>query len=147
MARILVAEDDAGVRLLTARALRLDGHQVDVAEDGEDALERIVEQDGAYDLVLSDIRMPAMTGIELAHAVHAGFPGLPVLLMTGFAEQREAADDLVSIICGVVDKPFTVADIRLRVAQALLSAANRPHPQSEPRSEAEPRPERLRRYG
>lgn len=135
MAKILVAEDDAGVRLLTARALRLDGHEVDVAEDGLEAIEAVVAADGAYDLVLSDIRMPAMTGIELAHAVKAAFPAVTVLLMTGYAEQREAADDLVAIIAGVVDKPFTVAEMRARVA-ALL-----------PASVAAVEPERLRRYG
>ena len=134
MAKILVAEDDAGVRLLTARALRLDGHQVQVAEDGEMALEMLVDQGGAFDLVLSDIRMPAMTGIELAHAAHAVYPSLPVLLMTGYAEQREAADDLTAIIVGVVDKPFTIAEIRSRVAKALLTSIA-----AEPQS--------LRRYG
>ena len=134
MAKILVAEDDAGVRLLTARALRLDGHQVQVAEDGEMALEMLVDQGGAFDLVLSDIRMPSMTGIELAHAAHAVYPSLPVLLMTGYAEQREAADDLTAIIVGVVDKPFTIAEIRSRVAKALLTSIA-----AEPQS--------LRRYG
>lgn len=134
MAKILVAEDDAGVRLLTARALRLDGHHVEVAEDGVEALEMLVEADGNYDLVLSDIRMPAMTGIELAHAAHAAFPALTILLMTGYAEQREAADDLTRIIAGVVDKPFTIAEMRGRVAELL--------PQTMPAE-----PERLRRYG
>lgn len=134
MAKILVAEDDDGVRLLTARALRLDGHEVDVAEDGVEALEMLVEANGDYDLVLSDIRMPAMTGIELAHAVNAAFPNLTVLLMTGYAEQREAADDLVAIIAGVVDKPFTIAQMRARVAELVPAA-----------SMASPEP--LRRYG
>lgn len=134
MAKILVAEDDDGVRLLTARALRLDGHEVDVAEDGVEALEMLVEANGDYDLVLSDIRMPAMTGIELAHAVNAAFPNLTVLLMTGYAEQREAADDLVAIIAGVVDKPFTIAQMRARVAELVPAALM-----------ASPEP--LRRYG
>lgn len=134
MAKILVAEDDAGVRLLTARALRLDGHEVDVAEDGMEALEMVVAEHGAYDLLLSDIRMPGMTGIELSHAVRAAFPSLTILLMTGYAEQRESADDLVAIIAGVVDKPFTIAEMRARVAELLPET-----PLAEP--------VRLRRYG
>ncbi|MFD2236680.1 response regulator [Aureimonas populi] len=133
MAKILVAEDDAGVRLLVARALRLDGHAVSVAEDGEEALEVLVAEDGDFDLVLSDIRMPAMTGIELAHASRSAFPDLPILLMTGYAEQREAAEDLTAIIEGVVDKPFTLAEIRARVTKALMAAPARAEP--------------LRRYG
>ncbi|RYE83134.1 MAG: response regulator [Hyphomicrobiales bacterium] len=119
MARILVAEDDAGVRLLVTRALRLEGHSVVAVEDGEYALERLVEDDGAYDLLLSDIRMPAMTGIELAHATHRQWPDLTILLMTGYAEQREAAEDLMRIVAGVVDKPFTLSEIRERVDAAL----------------------------
>ncbi|BDA86146.1 response regulator [Aureimonas sp. SA4125] len=119
MARILVVEDDEGVRLLVTRALRLEGHQVATAEDGEYALEALVAANGAFDLILSDIRMPAMTGIELAHAASSQWPELKILLMTGYAEQREAADDLARIILGVVDKPFTVAEIRRAVGAAL----------------------------
>jgi DNA-binding NtrC family response regulator len=119
MARILIAEDDAGIRLLVTRALRLEGHEVTMADDGEMALDILAERNGAFDLLLSDIRMPAFTGIELAHATNRAFPDLPILLMTGYAEQREAADDLSAIIIGVVDKPFTVAEIRSRVAEAL----------------------------
>ncbi|MEF2070181.1 response regulator [Consotaella aegiceratis] len=122
MARILVAEDDPGVRVLVARALGLEGHAVVVAEDGEAALETLVKDDGAFDLLLSDIRMPAMTGIELAHEASARFPDLTILLMTGYAEQRESAEELDAIIVGVVDKPFTVAEIRRAVATALRGA-------------------------
>ncbi|MCQ0990057.1 response regulator [Jiella marina] len=119
MAKILIAEDDMGVRRLVERALRLDGHDVTTAEDGELALETLEEQEGAFDLVLSDIRMPAMTGIELAHASAKRWPGLPILLMTGYAEQKEAAEDLASIILGVLDKPFSIAEIRRHVGRIL----------------------------
>ena len=119
MPKILVAEDDAGVRLLVARALRLEGHHVVTVEDGEYALERLIADAGDFDLLLSDVRMPAMTGIELAHAAASQWPDLTILLMTGYAEQREAADDLTRIIVGVVDKPFSIADIREAVAKAL----------------------------
>ncbi|KAA0968589.1 response regulator [Aureimonas fodinaquatilis] len=119
MAKILIVDDEAGIRLLVARALRLEGHEVLTADDGETALEVLVAAAGTIDAVLSDIRMPVMSGIELAHAIHAGFPELPVLLMTGYAEQREAADDLTRIIRGVVDKPFTLADIRRHMREIL----------------------------
>lgn len=126
MGRILVAEDDDGVRLLVSRALRLEGHEIVACEDGEIAFERLGAEDGMFDLVLSDIRMPAMTGIELAHRVAAAWPDLPILLMTGYAEQREAAEDLARIIVGVVDKPFTVAEIRRAVAAAMARPALEP---------------------
>ncbi|MEF2553661.1 response regulator [Aurantimonas sp. A2-1-M11] len=126
MARILIAEDDAGVRLLVSRALGLEGHEVTVAEDGEMALDVLVERDGAFDFVLSDIRMPALTGIELAHEIAASWPHLPVLLMTGYAEQMEAAEDLTAIIEGVVEKPFSIAELRREVARILAERRQNP---------------------
>ena len=121
MARILIAEDDAGVRHLVSRALGLEGHDVTLAEDGEMALEALIAADGAFDFVLSDIRMPAMTGIELAHEIAASWPELPVLLMTGFAEQMEAAEELTAIIEGVVEKPFSIGEIRREVGRILAA--------------------------
>lgn len=125
MARILIAEDDAGVRLLVSRALGLEGHEVTVAEDGEMALDVLVERNGAFDFVLSDIRMPCLTGIELAHEIAASWPHLPVLLMTGYAEQMEAAEDLTAIIEGVVEKPFSIAELRREVARILAERAQK----------------------
>ena len=121
MARILIAEDDAGVRHLVSRALGLEGHDVTLAEDGELALEALIAADGGFDFVLSDIRMPAMTGIELAHEIAASWPELPVLLMTGFAEQMEAAEELTAIIEGVVEKPFSIGEIRREVGRILAA--------------------------
>ena len=63
--------------------------------------------------------MPAMTGIELAYATAARWPDLAILLMTGYAEQKEAAEDLMRIIVGVVDKPFSLSEIRERVRDVL----------------------------
>ncbi|MCB1382421.1 MAG: response regulator [Notoacmeibacter sp.] len=119
MARILLVEDDDSVRSFTARALGVDGHKVETAEDGEIGLSILTEQAGGFDLVLSDIRMPVMDGIEMAKAAATAFPGLKILLMTGYAEQRERAADLAGIIIDVVPKPFTLAEIRQAVARAL----------------------------
>ena len=119
MARILIAEDDEAVRALVRRALELDGHAVTTAEDGGEALEVIRRENGRFDLLLSDIRMPVMDGIALALAAARDFPGLRILLMTGYAEQRERAHGLEAIIQDVVQKPFTLAEIRRAVAAAL----------------------------
>ena len=121
MARILLVEDDDSVRSFTARALHAAGHQVETAEDGEIGLSVINEEEGAFDLVLSDIRMPVMDGIEMAKAAAREFPGLKILLMTGYAEQRERAADLAGIIIDVVPKPFTLAEIRAAVTGALAA--------------------------
>lgn len=119
MAKLLIVEDDESVRAFTARALAAAGHAVETAEDGAEGLERIEQADGTYDLILSDIRMPVMDGIEMARAAVGRFPALRVLLMTGYAEQRERAAELEGSIVGVVNKPFTLADIRERVRAAL----------------------------
>ncbi len=122
MARILITEDEESLRRFVARALRLDGHETFEAGDGAEGLERLDE--GSYDLLLSDIRMPVMDGIELAHQASARFPDMKILLMTGYAEQRERADDLASKIVDVVPKPFALPDIRKAVARALAGVSS-----------------------
>lgn len=119
MARILITEDEDSLRSFVARALRMDGHDTVEAADGAEGLEALA--DGHFDLLLSDIRMPVMDGIELTHKAAAAHPGLRILLMTGYAEQRERADDLASKIVDVVAKPFTLPDIRTAVARALAA--------------------------
>jgi|SRR6185312_12608301 DNA-binding NtrC family response regulator len=123
MAKLLIVEDDASVRTLSARAFERAGHSVDMAEDGAQGLALIVEAQGGYDIVVSDIRMPEMDGIEMAKEAALKFPGLKIVLMTGYADQRERAEELNGIILDVVQKPFTLAEIRSRVEQALACFA------------------------
>ena len=119
MARILITEDEDSLRIFVARALRLDGHETVEAADGAQGLETL--QEGQFDLLLSDIRMPVMDGIELAHKAAEAHPDLKILLMTGYAEQRERAEDLAEKIVDVVSKPFSLPDIRTAVARALAA--------------------------
>ncbi len=123
MARILVAEDDDPVRAIVKRALELDGHAVVAEADGAAALDRLGAERGRFDLLLSDIRMPLMDGIALALSAARDYPTLPILLMTGYAEQRERAHDLVALIEDVVTKPFSVTEIRAAVSGVLLRRA------------------------
>ena len=123
MSRVLIADDEESMRLLVARAIALDGHEITTAEDGAEALEILTDQEGAFDLLLTDIKMPIMDGIALALAAARDFPDLTILLMTGFADQRERASGLNAIVHDVVTKPFSVADIRTAVADALASRA------------------------
>lgn len=120
MAKILITEDEDSLRAFVARALRTDGHDVHEAADGAEGLEKL--QEHRFDLLLSDIRMPILDGIALAHQAAERFPGLKILLMTGYADQRERADDLMAKIIDVVEKPFALPDIRKAVARALVSA-------------------------
>jgi CheY-like chemotaxis protein len=120
MARILIAEDEETLRNLLRRALSEAGHTVALAADGAEALDCIVREQGAFDLLLADIKMPVMDGIALALAVARDHPDMAILLMTGYAEQRDRASGLDTLISGVVAKPFTVAEICFEVAAALV---------------------------
>ena len=121
MPRVLIADDEESMRLLVARAVGMDGHDTVTAEDGAEALEILVRENGAFDLLLTDIKMPVMDGIALALTAARDFPDLTILLMTGFADQRERASGLNAIVHDVVTKPFSVADIRNAVVAALAS--------------------------
>ena len=119
MARILIAEDEEGIRSLVARALSMDGHAVITANDGAEALDVLAREHGAFELLLTDIRMPVMDGIALALAAARDHPHVAILLMTGFADQRERAFGLDTLIHDVITKPFTLATIRTAVGEAL----------------------------
>jgi CheY-like chemotaxis protein len=109
------------MRLLVARAIAMDGHEIVTAQDGAEALDILTDNDGAFDLLLTDIKMPIMDGIALALSAARDFPALTILLMTGFADQRERASGLNAIVHDVITKPFSVADIRAAVASALTA--------------------------
>ena len=126
MARILVAEDEEALRLLVTRALMQAGHDVTAAPDGAEALEHLTRASGRFDLLLADVKMPVMDGIALALAAARDHPDLIILLMTGYADQRERAHGLDALIHDVIVKPFTPAEICATVAQALVGAAKLP---------------------
>lgn len=118
MARILIAEDEEATRVLLARALELDGHSVHAVDDGAAALEYL-QSEGEADLLLTDISMPLMDGIALALSVSRDWPALPIVLMTGFADQRERASGMDSLIKGVIVKPFQIEDVRAKIREVL----------------------------
>src|SRR6202008_3920597 len=121
MSRVLIADDEDSMRVLVARAVAMDGHETVTAQDGAEALDILTREDGAFDLLLTDIQMPVLHGIALALSAARDFPNLTVLLMTGFADQRERASNLNAIVHDVITKPFSVADIRTAVADALAA--------------------------
>jgi CheY-like chemotaxis protein len=125
MSRVLIADDEESMRTLVARAIAMDGHETVTAEDGAEALDILTRENGAFDLLLTDIQMPIMDGIALALSAARDFPDVVILLMTGFAHQRERASNLSAIAHDVITKPFSVADIRTAVADALASRASK----------------------
>jgi CheY-like chemotaxis protein len=122
MPRILIAEDDEAVRALVARALLEHGHDVVTAADGGAALETLTRDRGHFDLLLTDVKMPVMDGIALALAAARDHPDMAILLMTGYADQRERAHGLDALIHDVITKPLSVTEIRAAVDEALATA-------------------------
>jgi len=120
MARILIAEDEAALREFISRALTHFGHEVTVVEDGAEALLRL-QSGESYDLLLTDIVMPVMDGIALALKVTKENPDLKILMMTGYAAERQRAHNLDMLIHDVIAKPFTLDEICAKVEEALAS--------------------------
>jgi CheY-like chemotaxis protein len=123
MARILLAEDEEPLRAMLVRAFQPE-HAVVAAADGAEALDKLVAANGEFDLLLTDIRMPLMDGIALALSAARDFPQLVILMMTGYADQRERAHGLDALIHDVIPKPFSLAQIRGAVNEALAARAD-----------------------
>ena len=104
MARILLAEDDDQMRAFLSRGLRRAGHAVDAVGDGESAIER--SRGAEYDLLLSDVVMPGIDGIELARRMAARQPGIRVMFITGFAAVALQDDGVAPYPPRIVAKPF-----------------------------------------
>jgi len=126
MPRVLIVDDEDSIRSLVARAIAMDGHETVTAADGAEAMEILGNQQNEFDLLLTDIQMPVMDGIALALTAARDFPELTILLMTGFADQRERASGLNAIAHDVITKPFSAAGIRTAVADALAARGARP---------------------
>lgn len=109
MARILVAEDEGPVREFVSRALSLSGHEITAVEDGLQALDALA--DTKFDLLLTDIVMPGMDGIALALKAGNNYPSMPVLMMSGYAAERQRAHNLDALVHRVIAKPFSLQQI------------------------------------
>lgn len=122
MASILLAEDDASLRTFLSKALGKAGHVVTACEDGVEALGALEMRD--YDLLLADIVMPGIDGIELAQRASSHLPDIKVLFITGFAAvalnaQKTGANRDAKIL----SKPFHLRDLVNEVDRILQEAA------------------------
>lgn len=117
MAHILIAEDEVAVRTFVSRALEHKGHTTHTVGDGGAAVDAL--NTDSYDLLLTDIVMPIMDGIALSLKASADYPGMPILLMTGFAHEKQRAHNLESLIHDVISKPFSLDEICKAVEDVL----------------------------
>jgi DNA-binding NtrC family response regulator len=118
--RILLVDDEPSLRVTLAANLELEGMEVVEAESGERAVELL--QSGAFDVMLSDIRMAGMTGAELFQRAKELRPEMPVVLMTAFALEDVVRGALRNGVFAVLAKPFDVG----HVARTVLRALRRP---------------------
>jgi CheY-like chemotaxis protein len=110
--RILLADDQQGVREAIRFLLLVDQHTVTEAPNGKEALELFAE--GRFDLVITDYAMPVMSGNELALKIKQIAPSQPILMITAYSEELGKADNPVD---AVLNKPFSFAELRRAIAR------------------------------
>jgi CheY-like chemotaxis protein len=114
---ILIAEDEAMIRLIVAETLRDAGYKVREAADGQEALD-ILKRDASIDLLVSDMKMPGLNGYQLVEAGTTLRPDLKVLLMTGYA-QDPVPESMTQAGVRVLYKPFDINELPF-LAKAIL---------------------------
>ncbi|TAK93603.1 MAG: response regulator [Verrucomicrobia bacterium] len=114
--KILVVDDEPFVCDAVKMMLAFDGHEVDTASSGQEALEKF--QAASYDLVITDYSMPVMRGDELASAIKSKVPGQPVVLITAYAEMLKSSGEPLKDVDFVISKPFLLDNLREAIQKA-----------------------------
>jgi DNA-binding NtrC family response regulator len=121
MVRVLVVDDEASLLMTLVANLELEGFDVEGCERPDEALQRIARE--PFDVVLSDIRMPGMTGVELFRRVREVRPELPFVLMTGFALEDLVQEAVQGGAFAVLPKPCTMEHVLRVISRALRAPA------------------------
>ena len=115
--RVLVVDDEPGVRDLLSRSLALAEYDVDVASDGRGALDRIRAH--PYDLLIADLKMPGLDGLSVIREVKRFKTDLPVIIITGHSSESSAIEAVNLGVAGYLTKPFRVPQVLAAAAKAL----------------------------
>ncbi|OGQ91746.1 MAG: Fis family transcriptional regulator [Deltaproteobacteria bacterium RIFOXYA12_FULL_58_15] len=116
MSTVLIADDEANLRKVLCALLERDGHETMAVADGEQALQVI--KGGGIDILITDLKMPKMTGLELLSEVNAIEPGLPVIVITAHGTVDTAVTALKTGAFDYITKPFDKDELRLAVRKA-----------------------------
>ncbi len=122
-ARILIADDESGIRFVLCELLTRDGHAVDEAASGEDAVSKLAAND--YDIVLADLKMPPGSGMDVLRNLRARNKDSLVIIMTAYSTIESAIEALRLGAFDYLFKPIKFDDIRQRVREALLHRQKR----------------------
>ena len=118
---VLVVDDEASIRELLSKTLALAEYNVDVAVDGASALERI--RAVAFDLLITDLKMPGMDGLTLIRESKRIRPDLPAIIITGFSTESTAIEAVNLGVAGYLTKPFRVPQVLAAASKALGAPA------------------------
>jgi two-component system response regulator TrcR len=108
--RILVVDDEPAVAETIRMVLAISGHKVEVAGSAEEALGRFAA--GKYDLVVTDLSLPKMDGLDFARAVKEQSPGQPIILITAYAESMGAETKRLANVDFLMGKPFSLQQLQ-----------------------------------
>ena len=117
--RILLVEDEAPVRTITAATLKKRGYEVEQAEDGEEALEILEERPGEFDLIISDVVMPGLDGPGLLKAAADHLGNARVIFISGYAEEHFSHTLSADLDISFLPKPFSLEALAQRVKDEL----------------------------
>ena len=116
-ARILVIDDDETVRKSLEAVLKEDGYEVDVAENGKEAIAKTKTR--LYNLALVDLRLPDMDGIELLTAMRDAIPKMAKIIITGYPSQENAIEAVNRGADGYMIKPYTIEELLRKIREQL----------------------------
>jgi len=121
-AKMLIVDDQKGVRRLLEELFRSEGWDVRMAVDGREAIDKVDEQ--IPDLVLMDVKMPNMNGLEASQAIMDKYPGIPIIMMTAYGEIEVVNQALEAGVRRCISKPFDIMDLRNIVSDLMIELAS-----------------------
>jgi two-component system response regulator HydG len=123
--KILVVDDEASHRKMIEAVLSDEGYEIKQAGDGQAAIDAV--EKGFFDLILMDIRMAEVSGLEALKQIKEISPGIPIIIMTAYASVDSAVDALKSGAYDYLTKPLDIDELKILIGQALRSAGKRKH--------------------
>lgn len=115
--RVLVVDDEEALRTVLSTELKGEGYEVDTASDGDEAIS--IVQNKKFDLLLLDIKMPKVDGFEVLKFVKKGFPSVKVIMLTGFADLKNAIESKKLGAEDFVSKPYDLVDLLTTIERVL----------------------------